>query len=292
MLTRLHPDHYPAIRTHFRALASHVQVLSILDGNTRGQVFVDNPEAPAHLVIWDELATLFVAGPGENTGNPATGSFTAALHTWIGETVMPQAQRWGIPDLTLIYDPPAWRADLSARASRYSVTPAQRYHYIHTGTPQPATLLPDGYTLYAIDAALLAHPNLPGLDWLGGWILSFWPTPEAFLDRGLGYVVLAESSEGTAALVSLCISVFVSGTTYEFGTATDEAHRSIGLSTAATCACVNAGLSRGMDLVWQCWADNGPSVAVARKSGFRLVGHHEVLRLWWPGPEEHSRAEG
>jgi RimJ/RimL family protein N-acetyltransferase len=290
MLIPLEPADYQTVFALFSAPVFSVEMLSILDGNTRGRIFVDDPDSPRYALGWDELATLFVAGPPEGAADP--GSFSAALHAWIAETAIPHAQRWGIPDLTLVYDPPTWGANLAVLSSKYRLTSAERHHYTHTRASPPAAELPPGYILQAINAELLARTNLPGLDWLGGWILSFWPTPEAFLDRGLGYVILTSPEEGSEpTLVSLCVSVFVSGAAYEFGTATDEAHRSRGLSTAATGACVNAGLARGIDPVWHCWADNGPSMAVARKAGFRLEGHHEVLRLWLPESESQSRQE-
>jgi GNAT superfamily N-acetyltransferase len=293
MLTELPREQYPAVRALFRSPDFSIEALSILEGNTRGQILVDDPGAPRYAVAWDELATIFVAGsPGRAPGADAS-SFATALRAWIAEVVIPQAQGWGIPDLTLVYDPPGWSTHLSDLSARYQLAPSLRYRYAHTGSPQPTGSLPPGYSLHPVDAELLDRTDLTGLDWLGGWVLSFWPSPGAFLDRGIGYVVIAPSDAvPTHSLVSLCISVFVSGNAFEFGTATDEAHRSRGLSTAVTRACVNAALARKLDPVWHCWADNAPSVAVARKSGFELQGPYQVLRLWVPAAEKVASPEG
>jgi hypothetical protein len=127
ILTRLAPETYPAVRQLFSAPASQVQALSILDGNTRGQVYADNPGTPRFALAWDELATLFIDGEGQH----GTGAqeFAGALRAWIADSVVPLAQRLGIPDLTLIYDSPGWGAALSPLSARYRLGVALRHHY-------------------------------------------------------------------------------------------------------------------------------------------------------------------
>lgn len=288
MLVQLQPDQYSSVYSIFETLSFNIEILSILKGNTRGQVFVDDLAHPCCALAWDRLATLFVAGIRESEPDDVTGPFAAALRAWTCGIVLPQAQRWGIPDLTFVHNSPSWQAHLSALFSDYEVDTGRRYHYIHTGSFQPTVTLPSGYTLQAIDAALLEREDMPGMGWLREWILSFWFTPEAFLERGLGYVILASRDQNCSnqeAIVSLCISVFVSGTAHEFGTATQDPYQRQGLSTAVTRACVNACHTRNLSPIWQCWVENAASVAVARKTGFELEREYEVLRLRVPTPD-------
>lgn len=278
MFTEIHPGNYDRVRALFADLTYHIQVPSILAGNTRGRVLVDDPAEPRVALIWDQLAALYIVGPLDNS------KVWAAIARWITDEPVAQGQRIGIPSLTVAHHPKALADQIRSLLEPYELTPGLRYYHTHSQKPVGRQAVPDGFELRRIGSELLTQENRPGQRWLLEWILSFWPTTGDFLEKGLGYVALAE----TGRIVSLCITVFDADQYYELGTATDEAYRRRGLSSAAAGACVDDCLAQNREPIWHCWADNIASVRVARKIGFRIERTYEVLRLAVPRTSQSS----
>ncbi len=277
MFTELPRGDYDRVRTLLTPFDDEIEVTSVLDGNTRGVIFVDDIVSPQAILVWDRLAAFFIGG------RPGDEAFAKGLRTWLDEEPLPQAQDFGIDALTLAYRPAIWAGALPGMLPDLRLTAASRNAYTHSGLPVPEQPIGGGVEIRRVDAELLACTGLGGLDWLRGWIDSYWHTAEDFLAKGIGAVALADGS----TVVSLCVSVFTGGRFQEFGTATQPLFRGRGLSTAVTASCVAACLARAYVPVWHCWTDNLASDAVARKVGFTLRGHEQVYKLWVP--HSHQR---
>ncbi|MGC9523649.1 MAG: hypothetical protein ACP5HG_17465, partial [Anaerolineae bacterium] len=106
MFTQLQPTDYHLVRALFDDLTFNVEVPSILDGNTRGVVYVDDVQAPTTALIWDHLAALFLAGRADNR------AFTSGMGSWLAETPLALAQSVSIDALTVTYTPADWATHL------------------------------------------------------------------------------------------------------------------------------------------------------------------------------------
>jgi RimJ/RimL family protein N-acetyltransferase len=272
MFAKLPKANYPQVASLFEPLAFNIEVPSILQGNTRGVIFVDNVDNPQEALIWDHLMALFLAGEARDP------DFSAGLRDWMAQVPMPQAQKYGMDALTVTSTPAIWGQTLPRLLTTYRLTRDTRHCYAHNRSPVRYATIPEDYVLQPVTPELLSRDDLLGRGWLEGWISSYWPTLDRYFDTGIGYVALHEDR----AVASLCISVFVSEKTYEFGTATHEGHRNRGLSTAVGSSCINTCLARGFTPVWHCWSDNLPSIAVARKIGFELERTYTVAKIWVP----------
>ncbi|MBN1248122.1 MAG: GNAT family N-acetyltransferase [Anaerolineae bacterium] len=272
MFVELPKTHYHRVRPLFAPLAYNLEVPSILDGNTRGVIFVDDLEAPKQALMWDHLMAMFLAGHSEDP------EFSAELRDWLTEVPVPQARKYGIDALTIDTTHHEWDETLPRLLNAYRLTRGTRHSYTHTGKHVRLGEIPVEYVIQPVTPQLLARDDLQGQGWLEGWISSYWPTLEHYFQLGIGYVALLEDR----AVASLCISVFVTEHAYEFGTATHEDHRNRGLSTAAAGNCINRCLARDIAPIWHCWADNLPSIAVARKIGFKLERTYSVTQVWVP----------
>jgi hypothetical protein len=60
--TRISQDTTGQVRSLFEPLAFNVEILSILDGNTRGEIWADHFVKPTVAAIWDQILTLYIAG--------------------------------------------------------------------------------------------------------------------------------------------------------------------------------------------------------------------------------------
>jgi RimJ/RimL family protein N-acetyltransferase len=274
MFAKLPQAYYSRVAPLFEPLDYNIEVPSILRGNTRGVIFVDDVETPQHTLIWDHLMAIYLAG------EPNDPDFGASLSDWMAQVPLPQAQKYGIDALTLAATPESWNSTLPRLLSAYRLTRETRYCYAHNRAMVRHAGIPEDYVLQPVTPELLSRDDLLGRGWLEGWISSYWPTLDHFFQLGIGYVALFEDR----AVASLCISVFVSEKAYEFGTATHKGHRNRGLSTGVAARCINTCLARDLTPVWQCWSDNQPSIAVARKVGFELEREYSVTRAWVLAP--------
>jgi len=278
MLLRLPPEKYAGINELFTELSFNIQIPSILGGNSLGEVFVDSIHAPCCALIWDKLATIYLAG------NHAHPEFYKPLCTWVIDTAIPQAQAIGFPTLTVQYTSGGWVTRLRNLVPRYPLYPKQRRYYTHPLEMFPSITIPPDYQMQRIDRQLLQDESRGNLDWLRSWINSFWHSLQDFLRIGFGYCLIYQDR----TIASFCFSVFVYESFFELATATQNDHQSRDLSSIATIACLKSCRDQGCQPVWHCWDDNPGSIGVARKAGFELDKVYSVLQVGFNPQEDRQ----
>ena len=270
MLHKLTPEQYPVVQSIFEPLRYNIVVGSVIDGNTPGWVFADDAERPTTAFIWDMQDAMLVAG------DPANAEVNAALAAVIRDQIVPDARRRGIPFLSLHYDRPAWEAAIEgAVLAGWAPHKVVRYYYILENLAWNWRIgMPPGSEMRPLTATLLEQEDMENADQARGWVLSFWPSLEAFEAKGVGYCVVYGET-----IASWCLSVFVSGKDYELGLATAPDFRGRGLAKRTAAACAEACLGRGLRVHWHCLEENYPSRRVAEKVGFDEEVRYEVYRF-------------
>ncbi len=271
-MIQINQENAEQVRLLFDPLAFNVQVSSTLDGNTRGEIWADQPRNPTVGAIWDRILTVYVTGNHENS------AFNRALAEWIKSSVAPTARSYGDTYFNLYCHPPVWQTHLSNILVGYRAEPGTRWLHTLQDHLSAGPPLPKDIGLHRVDDTLLARGDLGERDWLQAWVTSFWHTNEDFLKKGVGFVALHQGNK----VASLCISLFVSGKQVELGTATNPEFQNRGLSTNLASACVQECLGRGLEPIWQCWDDNLPSLSVARKVGFIVQQKYTVYKMHLP----------
>jgi RimJ/RimL family protein N-acetyltransferase len=179
------------------------------------------------------------------------------------EILSDACSRW-IPALTLVVDRPGWPERFADLLPGREIRPIWRRAYHFLGNAHdPEAVLPSGYVLRRMNAALLEDDQLANAGEARGWVLSFWRSLADFERGGFGYGAVTSQ-----AIASWCLTVFASGDAYELGLATAPEHRGRGLATAVAAACISECLSRGATSHWQCEEANPASMTVAEKVGF------------------------
>ena len=271
----LTPEQYHHILPLYAPLDYNLVIRSVVEGNTPGWVFTERVTQPGVALIWNRQDALLLAG--DNQDMAALASLRNLLHNHI----LPEARARWIPELALFYTP-GWEYMLPALLSGLSARPARRFSYRYpAGAPTDQLPPPPGFTLQPMDESLLAT-DLDYLAQARGWIDSFWHSPEDFQRGGFGYCAVSEQQRLVA---SWCLTVYTAGRTTgpgpacELGVATAPDYRGLGLASLTTAACLRHALESGYEVHWHCWADNQPSVAIAKKLGFHLAQEYFVYRL-------------
>jgi RimJ/RimL family protein N-acetyltransferase len=263
----------------YAGLAAHLAVRAVLEGCAAGRVWADDPQSPQTGVVWT-AHRVFVAGRD-----------VGALHAVVHEIAAAARARgdWGMG----IYGAAGtdWRALLAGLTWREM---AREYW-----AAEPAGDLADGRAgdfaagdrrgeeqrgenpgglpalqLRAVDAALLAEPDLGALEQLREEMCSERESVEDFLARSFGVCFV---DAGRQTLAGWCLSEYSCGARCEVGIEVLEAYQRRGLGTRLTQALCGAAAQRGVNQVgWHCLAANEPSRATARRAGLQFVAPYRA----------------
>ena len=259
---------YPGLRQLFSGLEHNLSIASVVEGNTLGCLYADEPETAGAALLWNRQEALYLVG------DPNRPGVLEGLQRLFHETILPEARRRFIPLQSLQVHPTEWEAHLPTILDGCQIEKANRRLYLlQRGSVDFSSNPLPGYSLQRIDAQLL-ESDLVNRDQVQMWIESFWPSTRAFLKRGFGFCVL-----GRYAVASWCLSVFTSGNRYELGVATDEAYRNHGFAGLAAASCLKYCLEKGLVPEWHCWEDNFPSVRVAEKIGLQHTMSYPAFRF-------------
>ena len=258
---RIQPTQVTANLHHlFAPLDFNLAVPSILSGNTPGVLYVDDPQQPSIALAWFKHH-LFLAG------SPAGEALDQSLAQVLCGELLIQARQEGLSAFGLQTADPAWEARLEAILPCLYPVHGVRQYYACRMLNQPwQPLLPPGYQLRQVDAALLDTPDLFGVDALRMEMVSERPSVEDFLQRSFGVCLLYDET-----IVGFCLSEYNFAGRCEVGVWTAESYRQRGLGKLMSLALVEQALQRGyFEVGWHCWADNQPSGALALSAGFVL----------------------
>jgi RimJ/RimL family protein N-acetyltransferase len=126
--------------------------------------------------------------------------------------------------------------------------------------------LPEACVIHPIDRRLLER-----CEWRSD-MEFFCGSADNFLANGLGLCMM----RGEEIIVEAHVSSFGESQA-EIGAVTREAHRGRGLAPITCAYLIQACEQRGYGAYWSCDVDNGASIRVAQKLGFRQKGAYQVF---------------
>lgn len=62
MLRVLGVDNHPQVKHMFRGLRNQVVIGSVIEGNTRGDIYVNDLDNPTFVVLWDKMYAILMDG--------------------------------------------------------------------------------------------------------------------------------------------------------------------------------------------------------------------------------------
>ena len=255
----LHPISLPAADPGLEGLVradtpTRMRAVAVLDGVLAGRAWVDEPARPrAVLVIEDADGTTYAGG---DLTRDVVAATLAGVPTRSGDLIFGFAGP-DDPLRDLVPQEPYWHGEAIDLVDREP-------------TPDEDALvdrvLEEGAHLVRLDAT-----TLPMTEWYEDTIHAAGSL-DRWLTAGIGYGVLrggellAEATAGPRCRGWL-----------EMGVITREAHRGRGYGTLVSLAVVRACEAAGDRVWWNANADNGPSLAIARRIGFRTERRYELV---------------
>ncbi|MDP4144102.1 MAG: GNAT family N-acetyltransferase [Bacillota bacterium] len=263
---KLNSYEYKKVEHIFKELAFNIVVKSVIDGNTPGEIYVDNKENPKTALVWDMMAELLIEGEAYND------EFNKEINRLIMEELKPRAAQRYIPSFDLTYSR-EFENKLHILLVMENCTRVDRTAYrFNSLQVNWRELIPKDCSMVIIDEKFLERKDLKHIEGVKGWIDSFWHSPKDLASNGVGYCLIKDD-----AVVSWCLSVFVSGSTFEFGLETVEQFRGNNYGKLTAAACMEYCISKNIVPFWQCNDENIPSNKLAESIGFERDFQYYII---------------
>jgi GNAT superfamily N-acetyltransferase len=270
---------YNKVRPLFGELeAFQPMCAAVLAGVWPGQVWVDDPEKPASVLL-----LTFLSGGGAGwcflAGEPGNQEFNAALNQALFEEKIAGKEAEAF---LFTCHPSDWNGQLEVVGNPRLPAPMKRQHYLCRQLAYDwCAYLPEGYAIIPIETGLLKRDDLtipsPIKTTLGKWISI---RTDQF--RDYGFAALYENQVVAWATVD-----FVTSGVGDLGFETLPEHRRRGLGSAVAAAALEQGLARGLTIHWTCADDNLGSQRTAARLGLER-GQDYVMYLFAVDVHTHT----
>jgi RimJ/RimL family protein N-acetyltransferase len=249
------PFDAPAIEGLIRADApARPRALAALDGVLSGRVWADDARHPsAALVLEDADGTVWAGGP---LTRDVVGGALTDVRTASGDLIFGFADA-NDPLRGLLPRAPYWTGEAIDFTDRDP--PADEEAALG------ATRLEDGHRIVELDASTLRL-----IEWYEDTLRAFGSI-ERWTEHGLGFGVLAGDELAAEAMAGPRTRGLL-----EMGVATRERFRRRGYGTLVSRLPARACEERGDGVWWNANARNTPSIAIARRLGFRHERRYEL----------------
>lgn len=266
MLTLLEPAQYSLALPLFGEMNDQLAVFAVLNGESHGEVFVDDPHHPGS-------ALLRVSYRYYLAGSTTNAAFNQDVRCLFAETIIPARKAAGDGGFLVFDDMMDWGLVIEETLLKgYKLYPGPRQSYeLNLEQPAhpvpPAADLPAGLSLQTVDRTLMERKELANLHDLAEELCSERSSVDEFLQKSFGTVILSDTR-----LAAWCLSEYNLDDRCEVGIATMADYQRMGLATAAGLAFIAQAQAHGIHRIgWHCWTRNEASVATARRLGFTLI---------------------
>jgi RimJ/RimL family protein N-acetyltransferase len=230
------------------------RALAVLDGLLSGRAWADDPHHPsAAIVIEDSDGTVYAGG---TLTADLVADALADVQTASGDLIFGFADP-DDPMRGLVPGEPYWRGEAIDFWDR---EPPPDEADVLEATPA------DGGHVIQLDAE-----SLPMTEWYADTLHAFGSI-ERWLELGIGFAVMVgDEMAGEATAGPMCRGLL------EMGVVTREAYRRRGYGTLVSRLTARACEARGDRVWWNANAGNAPSIAIARRLGFRRERRYELV---------------
>ena len=242
---------------------------AVLEGNSPGWVFGDDPRSPRSALVWVQGMEGFYL-----LGDPDNSSFLADLDQFIVGSLRSLLLKMGTTWCE-ISGGPNWHEALEKAFAQRKLQQSRQLVFtmpLEPGVTMFQNRLLEGCAVQPVNRKFL---RLPETNDEGTWkrkVLSCWGSTSAYLRQGIGYAVTREHE-----VLSLCFSAFVSHSTHVVDIETHPQYRRQGLARQVAEAYGHECRRRDFDIHWDCMAENEPSANLARVIGLVHKSSYTLL---------------
>ncbi|HUU77812.1 MAG TPA: GNAT family N-acetyltransferase [candidate division Zixibacteria bacterium] len=263
-MIELELDEFEKVRRLFAEVEYNLNCMVVIAGINPGRIWVDSKEKPTCGFLVDNVWAYFLAG------DPNNNEFNKAIGRILKEELFSQAEKKeGINqgEWIMYFEDKDWFDKIESDFAIEDPMALKRYYYVFEKLliPNWRTEIPKGFIMREIDASLLEEEKLENIEEMKWWMKTNYETTEKFLEKGLGFCLIEES---TKTLASWCLSDWSVENKIEIGIITARNYRRKGFATLCTAAIVELCQEKGLQVGWHCNQENEGSWRTAEKVGF------------------------
>lgn len=253
----LYKEDFYKVKSLLNSGHHHPEILSIIEGNNPGWIFVDQKELPGSALVWSKGIQGFYL-----IGDHANSAFINSLDGYIASNIEPRMREFGLDRFEVSGHHDGWNLN-SIFSTRSSHPFEQMVFKLHSKPPASDA---KGLKIINLRSEDWESRSFANMDFMREHIGLFWSTNGDFKRKGFGYAAV-EGSE----IVGLSYSSFVTEDTHAIGIETLPQYQNRGVGAHLATLLAEDILANGYIPYWDCSLNNEASKKLALRLGFRQV---------------------
>lgn len=254
---------YYTVKPLLKGAHIHPEIVSIIEGNNPGWIYVDELTAPKSALVWNKGMQGFYL-----IGDHINQAFIHSLDRYVTSHIVPSMKEHGLEYFEVSGEHEEWDLELMFPSRKLYPFEQMVFKLLN----EPAESLKK-----EISTINLKTLNWEGLDLLysGTNIIHdnidlFWSSKADFADKGFGYAAVKGSE-----IIGVCYSSFVTDDTHAIGIETLSKYQNRGVGAHLAALVTTDILANGFTPYWDCSTDNEASKRLALRLGFELVHQYK-----------------
>jgi GNAT superfamily N-acetyltransferase len=262
-----------SLKSFFQPLRFTIAIDAIIEGTSKGAVWMNDPSDLTLAVLWDFADGIYVMT------TERINQHLESLKSLLFEEIIPEAEKEKASPLFVMYIfPECDNKQIHALFdSTWNISKqrASFYEYQMGKDPSKRELggLPLSYEGSFMNKSSLHDSSISKMDVLRKEIEADWESIDDFLTCGIGYHVRNIEDNSLASWVYI---EKIAGSCAEFAIETQEHYRRQGLGQYAAREMIRKSQDLGLIPQWYCFSNNIASVKLAEKLGFQKMQDFDV----------------
>jgi RimJ/RimL family protein N-acetyltransferase len=240
----------------------HPEILSVIENNNPGWIFVDHKDSPRTALIWSKgIQGFYLIGDHNNQ------AFINSLNDYITKSITPRMRQLGMNYFEVSGHHDKWNLE-SIFASR-ALQQWDQQVYMLLNEP----LVTDNQiNILNLRSQEWKNRVFINNEFVNAHIDLFWARQDDFFNKGYGYIAI----DGTE-IIGVCYSSFVTKDIHAIGIETLTQYQRRGVGTALASLVVKEIVENGYAPYWDCSLKNEASKKLALRLGFQQIHQYKCI---------------
>lgn len=242
---------------------------SVVEGNTKGEIYVDKVDNPKSLLIMALGFTVTVCGKSDNQ------VFNKEVLSYIKDSLIPSINEMDMPFFEIYMSNSDWEQSfLNSFPNNYKanlkgliVYTIEEGNGVNVRSSEHSSMIP-------LTKEVLVDGDLSNSEEILQQINMSWTSVEAFFKKGFGFGIVSDNQ-----FVSWCLTFYSTENRDELVVVTKEDYQQKGYAKKVSAAAVNQSIVRGKQPIWTVEENNNASISLAKGIGLSFNRDYKVLQV-------------
>lgn len=263
-------DDYHKIYKLLNEGIKYPEVISIIENNNPGVVFVDEINAPNTALVWNQGMKGFYF-----IGNNESKLFLQNINSFIDSQMTSFLQERNIDYFEVSGTTVSWERTIENIFYNKNLRSWEQFiYYWDESIKIKKQIKGFKYKIHSLGNMKINHYKYSNWKYYKNVIAEFWGEIDRLIDKGNCYY----ATDGNK-IVGVCYSAFATSNVKTIGIETEEEYRKQGVGYNLALSCIEDVLKEDKFPWWDCMGKNLPSRALAEKLGFVKAKEYRCYRF-------------